>query len=162
MNKNLANDSPPQKITASFNAHCYKVYWDILKSTCILLHYRLTNAVKILYSVSIYISYALSNFVSFDILWTNWIEVKYEYTDLNQKILWEYVVRTGIALLTSKYNLCWSRLTIVWGVMVLTFFILVVMAVAIPDFKLFISFTGSFCLSTMGIATPAIVQILVL
>ena len=116
---------------------------------------------KILYSVSIYISYALSNFVTFDILWTNWIKLK--YTDMKNKVVWEYVMRTGIVLLTCKYiSICTRYLSSSDSIdLYLYFYFLVVMAVAIPDLELFISFTGSFCLSTMGIAAPAIVQILV-
>lgn len=101
-------------------------------------------------------------------MWTNGINAK--YPDLKNKVFWEYVVRTGIVLLTCEYS-CNSSTGGGRGKdsdraddyrhLFLSSLFSVVLAVAVTDLELFISFTGSFCLSTMGIAFPAIVQTLV-
>lgn len=95
----------------------------------------LAQSVKILYSAAIYITYALSCYVAFDIIWNSGI--KHKLNETRNKIFWEYVVRTVIVLITF------------------------IMAMAIPNLDLFIAFIGALCLSSMGVAFPAIIQVLV-
>ncbi|XP_050432497.1 proton-coupled amino acid transporter-like protein CG1139 isoform X1 [Adelges cooleyi] len=93
----------------------------------------LAQVVKLLLSISIYICYALSNYVAFDIMWKS-LETKMEKNE--NKIWWEYALRTSIVMVT--------------------FFL----AVAIPNLEHLISLIGAFCLSTVGIALPAIINFL--
>ncbi|VVC32157.1 Amino acid transporter, transmembrane domain [Cinara cedri] len=93
----------------------------------------LSHVVKLLLSVSIYICYALSNYVAFDIIWKG-VEQKMEKNE--HTICWEYVLRTSIVITT--------------------FFL----AVAIPNLEHLISLIGAFCLSSVGIALPAIINFL--
>ncbi|XP_065217636.1 proton-coupled amino acid transporter-like protein CG1139 isoform X2 [Planococcus citri] len=97
---------------------------------------RLAKAVKLLYSGAIFITYALSNYVICDIVWTNGIKSKMNNPSVCCRILFEYVIRTGVVFLT--------------------FFL----AAAVPNLEIFISFVGAFCLSSIGVAFPAIVEIL--
>jgi len=64
--------------------------------------YRLSQVVKLLLSLSIYICYALSNYVAFDILWKG-VEQKMEKNE--NRICWEYALRTSIVIITCKYLL---------------------------------------------------------
>ncbi|XP_050540820.1 proton-coupled amino acid transporter-like protein CG1139 isoform X2 [Daktulosphaira vitifoliae] len=93
----------------------------------------LAQLVKLMLSISIYICYALSNYVAFDIIWES-LESKMEKNEY--KIWWEYALRISIVLVT--------------------FFL----AVAIPNLEHLISLIGAFCLSTVGIALPAIINFL--
>lgn len=62
--------------------------------------FRLSCAVKILLSVSIYIGYALSNYVAFEILWS---KIEKRIVDNNtSKIYWEYTIRIGVVCVTCK------------------------------------------------------------
>ncbi|XP_025408112.1 proton-coupled amino acid transporter-like protein CG1139 isoform X2 [Sipha flava] len=93
----------------------------------------LAQVVKLLLSLSIYICYALSNYVAFDILWKGF-EHKMEKNE--HKICWEYALRTSIVITTFFF------------------------AIAIPNLEHLISLIGAFCLSSVGIAFPAIVSFL--
>lgn len=93
----------------------------------------LSQVVKLLLSLSIYICYALSNYVAFDILWKG-VEQKMEKNE--NRICWEYALRTSIVIIT--------------------FFL----AIAIPNLESLISLIGAFCLSSVGIALPAIINFL--
>lgn len=93
----------------------------------------LSQVVKILLSLSIYMCYALSNYVTFDIIWKG-IEQKMEKNE--NKICWDYALRTAIVIVT--------------------FFL----AIAIPNLEHLISLIGAFCLSSVGIALPAIINFL--
>lgn len=63
---------------------------------------RLAQVVKLLLSFSIYMCYALSNYVAFDILWKGF-EHKMEKNQ--HKICWEYALRTSIVIVTCKQNI---------------------------------------------------------
>lgn len=95
---------------------------------------KLAQSVKLMLAMAIYCTYALSQYVAFDLLWNNIIEPKLEKTKM--KIIYEYGVRTTIVIITF------------------------VLAAAIPNLELFISLIGALCLATMGIALPAIIQML--
>ncbi|CAH0390786.1 unnamed protein product [Bemisia tabaci] len=94
----------------------------------------LAQSVKLMLAASIYMCYALSCYVAFDLMWNGWIAAKLEKNE--HKTFWEYVTRTSIVLVTFT------------------------LAVAIPNLELFISLIGALCLATMGIAFPAIIQML--
>lgn len=138
-------------------------YWLTGFALTFRFDFSLSNSVRVLYSGSIFITYALSCYVAFDILWIN--SIKQKIADSKNLVFWEYIVRTGIASFTCKYYTfaVWGYVTLQFKVNVFTIwfrFLAVLMAYAVPNLELFISFIGAFCLSTMGIAFPAIVQIL--
>ncbi|CAH1713516.1 proton-coupled amino acid transporter-like protein CG1139 isoform X1 [Aphis gossypii] len=93
----------------------------------------LSQVVKLLLSISIYFTYALSNYVAFDIVWKG-MEQKMEKNE--NRICWEYALRTSIVIVTFFF------------------------AIAIPNLEHLISLIGAFCLSSVGIALPAIVSFL--
>lgn len=64
------------------------------------MFYRLSQVVKLLLSISIYTTYALSNYVAFDILWKG-IEQKMEKNE--HKLFWDYALRTTIVIVTCKF-----------------------------------------------------------
>ncbi len=76
----------------------------IFACSCLILYTvsSLANSVKILYSASIYITYALSCYVIYEIIWINGMKSKFSAS--RSIVLWEYLVRTGIALVTCKLN----------------------------------------------------------
>ncbi|KAK9500843.1 hypothetical protein O3M35_002027 [Rhynocoris fuscipes] len=94
-------------------------------------HEILAQSARIMLAFAIFVTHALSCYVAFDITWRQYIEPKVK----NRKILWEYTVRT---------------------VLVIICFIL---AAAVPDLNRFISLIGALCLSTMGLAFPALIQL---
>ncbi|EFN83214.1 Proton-coupled amino acid transporter 1 [Harpegnathos saltator] len=94
---------------------------------------KLGKAVQILLAIAIFFTHPIQCYVAIDIAWNEYISPvidKYRF-----KLLWEYVVRTIVILLTF------------------------VLAVTIPELDLFISLFGAFCLSGLGLAFPAIIQI---
>lgn len=94
----------------------------------------MAQSIKIMFAIAIFITYALQAYVPVEILWTTYLDHRIR----NRKLLWEYVCRTVITLVTF------------------------VLAIAIPRLGLFISLFGALCLSALGIAFPAIIEICVL
>lgn len=68
--------------------------------TVVFFPYRIAQGIQMLLSTAIYICYALSNYVAFDIVWSG---IKKGIKD-ESKIFWEYGLRTGIVLTTCKYT----------------------------------------------------------
>lgn len=95
----------------------------------------LAQAVRVLYSVAIFISYGLQGYVPVEILWKTYIVKHLENS--NNLIKWEYLLR------------------------VLSVVVTFVLAMTIPLLGLFISLFGAFCLSALGIAFPAIMELCV-
>ncbi|XP_006609786.1 proton-coupled amino acid transporter-like protein CG1139 [Apis dorsata] len=93
----------------------------------------LANAVQILLAIAIFFTHPIQCYVAIDIIWNEYIAPNLEKN--SHKLLWEYVVRTSLVLLTF------------------------LLAVAIPQLDLFISLFGALCLSGLGLAFPAIIQI---
>ncbi|XP_024938203.1 proton-coupled amino acid transporter-like protein CG1139 [Cephus cinctus] len=92
----------------------------------------LAKVVQILLALAIYVTHALQNYVAVDISWNDYVGPMFEKNP--RKIVWEYVMRTFLVLLTFS------------------------LAVAIPELELFISLFGALCLSALGLAFPAIIQ----
>ncbi|KAL3274754.1 hypothetical protein HHI36_019541 [Cryptolaemus montrouzieri] len=95
----------------------------------------LAKAIRILYSIAIFISYGLQGYVPVEIMWKTYILKHLEGSD--KLMLWEYVLRIGSVVITF------------------------VLALTIPLLGLFISLFGAFCLSALGIAFPAIMELCV-
>ncbi|XP_050465995.1 proton-coupled amino acid transporter-like protein CG1139 isoform X2 [Cataglyphis hispanica] len=93
----------------------------------------MSQSIKIMFAVAIFITYALQAYVPVEIIWNTYLDHRIK----NRKILWEYVCRTVITLATF------------------------ILAIAIPRLGLFISLFGALCLSALGIAFPAIIEICV-
>lgn len=90
------------------------------------------KVVQILLALSIYVTHALQCYVAVDIVWNDYISRKIQKD--SHKLIWEYVVRTLLVLVT------------------------LLIAVAIPKLELFISLFGALCLSALGLAFPAIID----
>ncbi|XP_017767789.1 PREDICTED: proton-coupled amino acid transporter-like protein CG1139 [Nicrophorus vespilloides] len=95
----------------------------------------LAKVVNILYSLAIFISYGLQGYVPVKIMWDTYIFKHLQ--DSNHQLAWEYVLRVLAVIITF------------------------VLAVTIPLLGLFISLFGAFCLSALGLAFPAIMEICV-
>ncbi|XP_017752370.1 PREDICTED: proton-coupled amino acid transporter-like protein CG1139 [Eufriesea mexicana] len=93
----------------------------------------LAQSVQILLAIAIFFTHPIQCYVVIDIAWNEYIAPNLEKN--SHKLLWEYVVRTCLVLLTF------------------------LLAVAIPKLDLFISLFGALCLSGLGLAFPAIIQI---
>ncbi|KAJ8959323.1 hypothetical protein NQ318_022009, partial [Aromia moschata] len=93
----------------------------------------LAQSIRILYSVAIFISYGLQGYVPVQIIWTTYIVNRLE--EGNKKLLWEYLLRLACVVITF------------------------VLAMTVPLLGLFISLVGAFCLSALGIAFPALIEI---
>lgn len=98
---------------------------------------------------SIFITHGLACYVAIDITWNEYMSKRIQ----NYNSFWEYVTRTLLVFVTCK------TLNFMFGICI-TFvhFILVLLAVAIPNLELFISLFGALCLSALGLAFPAIIQ----
>ncbi|KAJ8919645.1 hypothetical protein NQ315_006172 [Exocentrus adspersus] len=91
----------------------------------------LAQVIKLMYSIAIFISYGLQGYVPVQILWSNYIEKHIQ----SKPLFWEYVLRLACVLLTF------------------------ILAICVPLLGLFISLVGAFCLSALGIAFPAIIEL---
>ncbi|KAF2878965.1 hypothetical protein ILUMI_27204 [Ignelater luminosus] len=92
----------------------------------------LAQVVKVSLALAIFITYGLQCYVAVDITWNGYLGPKLEKN--SKKVLWEYVTRTVLVLIT-------------FGI-----------AVLVPALDLFISLFGAFCLSALGIAIPAAIE----
>ncbi|CAK9812255.1 Proton-coupled amino acid transporter-like protein CG1139 [Anthophora quadrimaculata] len=93
----------------------------------------LAKTVQVLLAIAIFFTHPIQCYVAIDIAWNEYIAPNLEKN--SHKLLWEYVVRTSLVFLTF------------------------LLAVAIPQLDLFISLFGALCLSGLGLAFPAIIQI---
>ncbi|XP_014470140.1 PREDICTED: proton-coupled amino acid transporter 1-like isoform X2 [Dinoponera quadriceps] len=94
---------------------------------------KVGKAVQIILAIAIFFTHPIQCYVAIDIAWNEYISPaigKHRF-----KLVWEYVVRTVIILLTF------------------------VLAITVQQLDLFISLFGAFCLSGLGLAFPAIIQI---
>lgn len=108
-------------------------------------------------SFGIFITHGVACYVAIDITWNTYVVDK--ITNERYKLLWEYVMRTGIVLITCKNY----GQTSCGCLQIIDFirFLAVLLAEAIPNLGLYISLFGAFCLSTLGLALPALIEILV-
>jgi len=58
----------------------------------------MAQSIKIMFAIAIFITYALQAYVPVEILWTTYLDHRIQ----NRKILWEYVCRTFVTLVTCK------------------------------------------------------------
>ncbi|XP_008211722.2 proton-coupled amino acid transporter-like protein CG1139 [Nasonia vitripennis] len=94
----------------------------------------MAQSIKVMFAVAIFITYALQAYVPVEIIWTTYLDHRIK----KNKLFWEYIVRTLVTLTTF------------------------ILAIAVPRLGLFISLFGALCLSALGIAFPAIIEICVL
>lgn len=127
-----------------------------LQSYAILhgLCFSLAKVVQGLYSLAIYISYGLQGFVPIDIMWNTYLAHMFQNSKFIK--LWEYGLRSFTVLITCQYSICCLPQNSFSSK-----YCLVVLAISIPLLGLFISLFGAFCLSALGIAFPAIMEICV-
>ncbi|XP_055598119.1 proton-coupled amino acid transporter-like protein CG1139 [Uranotaenia lowii] len=92
----------------------------------------LAQCVKGMLAFAIYITHGLACYVAIDITWNDYM--KKRFGESPRSIIWEYLMRTVLVLVTF------------------------LLAVAIPNLELFISLFGALCLSALGIAFPALIQ----
>lgn len=62
----------------------------------------LANAVQILLAIAIFFTHPIQCYVAIDIIWNEYIAPNLEKN--SHKLLWEYVVRTSLVLLTCKWT----------------------------------------------------------
>lgn len=93
---------------------------------------RLAQVAKAMIAFGVLASHAIFCNVATDTAWTQYFHKRVEKSD--RKLLWEYLLRTGVVFITF------------------------VLAVAIPNLELFIGLFGSLVLSTLGISIPAILE----
>ncbi|XP_014243863.1 proton-coupled amino acid transporter-like protein CG1139 [Cimex lectularius] len=94
-------------------------------------HEKLAQAARLMLAFAIFITHALACYVAVDISWKEFCEPHVK----KWKTFGEYIVRTLLVLLT------------------------IALAAAIPYLELFIALIGALCLSTMGLAFPALIQL---
>ncbi|XP_068627000.1 proton-coupled amino acid transporter-like protein CG1139 [Battus philenor] len=91
----------------------------------------LASVVQCLLAFAIFITHGLACYVAIDILWSEYVGTRIHSS---RRILWEYVLRTLVVLVTIG------------------------IAAAVPELDLFISLFGALCLSALGLAFPAFIQ----
>ncbi|XP_069701054.1 proton-coupled amino acid transporter-like protein CG1139 [Periplaneta americana] len=119
----------------------YVKYGDLAQGSITLnlpVDEKLAQSVKIMFAIAIFITYALQCYVPLEIVWNTYIKDRLEHSSSKKKIFIEYVMRTLIVIGTF------------------------LLAVAIPRLELFISLFGALCLSALGIAFPATVEMCLL
>lgn len=65
----------------------------------------LSSVVQILLALSIFITHSLQCYVAIDISWTEYIQPRIKHTSSRNQLIWEYVVRTCIVIITCEYNI---------------------------------------------------------
>nr|CAD7204092.1 unnamed protein product [Timema douglasi] len=95
----------------------------------------LAQSVKIMFAVAIFITYALQCYVPVEIVWNTYLKERMAKRSETMQTLVEYLMRTAMVLGTF------------------------LLAVAIPRLELFISLFGALCLSALGIAFPALIEL---
>ncbi|CAH1366374.1 proton-coupled amino acid transporter-like protein CG1139 isoform X1 [Tenebrio molitor] len=116
----------------------YWRYGEIVKPSITLnfpAEQPLSQAINLLYSLAIFISYGLQGYVPVAIIWNTYVVKRLEGS--THLIAWEYLLRFACVIVTF------------------------VLALTIPMLGLFISLFGAFCLSALGLAFPAIMEICV-
>lgn len=88
-----------------------------------------------LFAVAVFISYALQCYVPISIIWDNYLTKRFNKENEKRN---QFVLRLIITVFTF------------------------LVAAAVPELGLFISLFGAFCLSILGLAFPAIMEICVL
>lgn len=106
----------------------------------------------------IYISHGIACYVAIDLAWNKYVVD--QISGDRYRLLWEYVVRTVIVLITCK-NFHFFAGAICITNSNFSVYAAVVLAVAIPKLDLFITLFGALCLSILGVAFPAIIDTLV-
>lgn len=108
----------------------------------------------------VFITHALACYVAIDLTWNNYVVSKLP-NDKN-KLLWEYVLRTGLVFVTCKlisYPLFYLCAFSFQNINVL---VTVLLAIAIPELDLFISLFGALCMASLGLIFPAIFETCIL
>lgn len=97
---------------------------------------RIPEITRILFVFAVFISYALQCYVPISIIWENYVSEKIRSSESS-----------------TRYQLLLRLVTTVFTFLV---------AAAVPELGLFISLFGAFCLSILGLAFPAIMELCVL
>ncbi|XP_031630763.1 proton-coupled amino acid transporter-like protein CG1139 [Contarinia nasturtii] len=92
----------------------------------------LANLVKGMLTFGIFITHGVACYVAIDLIWNKYVVCRIS-SDRNV-LVWEYVVRTAVVLVTFLLAAC------------------------IPKLELFISLFGALCLSTLGLMFPALIE----
>ncbi|XP_047364280.1 proton-coupled amino acid transporter-like protein CG1139 isoform X1 [Vespa velutina] len=93
----------------------------------------LAKTVQLLLALAIYFTQPIQCYVAIDIVWNEYLSSRLEKNSYRK--LWEYLVRTGLVLITA------------------------LLAIAVPSLEYFISLFGALCLSALGLGFPAIIQL---
>ncbi|XP_055378767.1 proton-coupled amino acid transporter-like protein CG1139 [Condylostylus longicornis] len=93
----------------------------------------LAQVVKAMFALAMYFTYPLQGYVPIDIIWYQYLSKKLQ--DHPRKKLIEFSIRLGIVMCTF------------------------LAAVAIPNIGLFLALIGAFCLTLLGIAFPALIEV---
>ncbi|KAK7601201.1 hypothetical protein V9T40_008642 [Parthenolecanium corni] len=96
----------------------------------------LAQLTKLIFAFAIYITYALQCYVPVDIIWSSYM--KESFAKRANSLTYQYLLRIVCVVITF------------------------LLAIAIPYLSLFISLFGALCLSMLGIAFPALIEICIL
>lgn len=120
---------------------------------------RVAQCVKIIFAVATFISYGLQGYVPVAIIWGTYLSKRFENS--NKKLYWEFLTRVSIVLVTCKSRKSLTIYNFIINISKIFPILSVLLAVAIPRLGLFISLFGALCLSVLGLAFPAIMEICV-
>ena len=101
-----------------------------------MLFLRLAESTRLLFAFAVFISYALQCYVPLTIIWDNYTSASIKNSNHSTK--YQLLLRVVVTIFTF------------------------IVAGAVPHLGLFISLFGAFCLSILGLAFPAIMEICVL
>lgn len=93
----------------------------------------LAQAVKVIFAVAVYITFALQCYVPVDIMWNDYL--KKQFKKQSNTLTKEYLLRVVVVIL------------------------IFVLAISIPYLGLFITLFGALCLSILGVVFPALIEL---
>lgn len=70
--------------------------------------HRLASVVQCLLAFAIFVTHGLACYVAIDILWNEYIGVR--LLNSKRRLIWEYLLRTGIVLVTCEFNFTFSSI----------------------------------------------------
>lgn len=68
-----------------------------------LFIHRLSQSIKVIFAVAIFISYGLQCYVPVEIIWNTYLVHRLQ--DSDKKLQWEFVTRIGVVIATCKIQI---------------------------------------------------------
>lgn len=114
--------------------------------------------VKVGVAAVVMTTYPLQNLVAVDVIWDEYIEPRVGNRNRKIKLLFEYLSRCALVLITCKYRTILSYKIYIFYISTESW-ISVALVIAVPNLGVLISFFGALCLAALGIIIPALIDL---